>query len=338
MPQIKFFSSVMLFVILVFSSCGISKITPSNVQKVDVIYSNVGLNYGDSAKFQLLASKKSGEKVDVTNHRQLEIIAGRIDFNRETGWLFIHPKPTQPNIKELEFTIKITDKEDIYQQNGTIQLSFEKGVYADARGEKGQGATAESNRLTRVLLRDGKTGRNGEDGLDGGNAENATVHIWLNDGMYFIRVFRSSTSEIFWYQTTNGNNIIVDASGGAAGDGGDGGDGGRGRKGDKKKDLAPGKGGDGGNGGNGGNGGDGAELLVFLHPTAKDIVDNISLLSNGGRAGRGGAAGAGGEGGRPDSGQEKAASGEAGIPGENGIAGKPGKINMTIQEFDFSQF
>lgn len=338
MPQIKLFSSVMLFVILFFSSCGISKITPSNVQKVDVIYSSVGLNYGDSTNFQLLASKKSGEKIDVTNHRQLEISGDRIDFNKESGKLFIHPKPTQPNINVLEFNIKITDKEEVYEQSGKIRLSFEHGVYADARGKKGKGATAESRRLTRVMLRDGRTGRHGEDGLDGEDAAHVTAHIWLDNGMYFIRMHRPSTSETFWYQTTNGNNIVVDASGGAGGNGGDGGDGGRGRKGNKKKDLAPGAGGDGGNGGNGGNGGDGANLTVFLHPSANDIANSLTLISDGGNAGIAGAAGKGGESGKPDSGQEKAASGEAGIPGENGAAGKPGKVNMTIQEFDFSQF
>lgn len=338
MLQNKLIGSFILFAILLLSSCGISKITPSNVQKVDVIYSSVGLNYGDSARFQLLASKKSGEKIDVTNHRQLEISGERVDFNKETGWFFIHPKPTEPNIDKLEFHLKITDKDDVYQQKGVIALSFEKGVYADARGKRGEGATAETNRLTRVLLRDGKTGRNGEDGLDGGDAENLTTHIWLDNGMYYIRMHRANTSETFWYQTTNGDAIVVDASGGDGGNGGDGGDGGRGRKGDKKKDLLPGRGGDGGNGGNGGDGGNGAELTVFLHPSAKAIVDNISLLSNGGRAGRGGAAGVGGESGKPDSGQERAESGEAGISGKNGVAGKPGKTKMTIQDFDFSQF
>src|SRR5690554_7961011 len=90
--------------------------------------------------------------------------------------------------------------------------------------------------------------------------------MWKNEYMYYLRLKQTTSDTVYYYQTTNKDNMVIQATGGNGGRGGDGGNGSRGKKGKKTEDssLQPGVGGDGEDGGNGGNGGKGGSLEVIV--------------------------------------------------------------------------
>lgn len=327
--------SILLFALI---GCSLKPIHIDQVKNIKLIYDEQSpFNYGDTINAKIIALKKNGEELDLSNHRQINFQSNTLNYIAEQQKLYISSKPISKDNTPLAYEIVMTEKDKEKTFKGEVNLNISGSLFVDLRGKAGEDGNNKASRLTRVMLKDGRDGRNGENGDHGENALPLTVHIWKQGQIYFIRSKFEGTDSVYYHKTSNPEGLIIDASGGKGGDGGNGGDGGRGKKGNKSKGFEPGSGGNGGNGGYGGNGGNGAKITVIIHPSAEIITQKINVINQGGRPGLGGAAGQGGQSGKADSGQAQSEEGKAGLVGKAGEPGNSGPSpHIMLKTFDFN--
>lgn len=323
-------------------ACGNSKISIENSQNIVFEYDqNQPLNYGDTLSVAFYNVNLGGEKIDISGSHQLTVYGESINYNQREKLLSIDKRPTQRDVDELLFYTVIKEKGDSVVYPQKIKLDFSGELKVNLKGESGDVGRGRLPRLRPVLLSEGKTGKDADDGVDGEDGLKARVHIWKEDEMYYLRAEDTISGEVWYYQTTNKENILIDVSGGDGGNGGNGGSGSRGAKGKVTgdKSFSPGKGGDGSNGGDGGNGGNGGTVEVIVHENAQDVMASLTIINKGGLAGKGGEAGKPGKGGKGAPGQKDGEDGKPGEEGKDGMAGNDGEPPIIyIEDFDFKKW
>ena len=329
-----------LFLGLITVSCGTNKIQLENIQNIAVEYDKTkAINYGDSVRVDFYSVQLSGERTNISNSFQLEIIGDGLRYERKNNYLYIEKKPFKKDIDRLPFSTTLSKKDDVVTFQHELNLNFSGPLHINVSGEDGDKGRDRMSRLRPALLSDGKDGRDGDNGLHGKDGPSLKVHIWKNEDMYYVRLKQTTSDTVYYYQTTNKDNMVIQATGGNGGRGGDGGNGSRGKKGKKTEDssLQPGVGGDGGDGGNGGNGGKGGSLEVIVHPSAVDVLPTLKILNHGGAAGIAGKAGEPGKAGKPASGQKAVADGKKGKDGKAGLFGENGpQPVIKTEDFNFN--
>lgn len=328
------------FLIVLFTSCGGSKLIVSEIRSLELEYSpGVDMNFGSSFEARIKAMMLNGDEIDVTSHRKMDFVSN--DISKSGGTFTIVRRPTSFDESEVPFSISITDKEESYVQNDTLKMNFRGGISINSSGFDGENGINQKDRGSSWVFRDGKSGENGTNGNPGTPGGNIEARIWKEGELYYMTVTDLTSLSVWRYKTVGSSPLYFDLSGGNGGRGGNGGNGSDGKNGEKDdegKFKRPGDGGNGGDGGDGGNGGDGGIVRVVLHPSASAISAQLQYDLNGGSGGSGGRGGVAGKAGTALSGQAVSANGATGRQGRRGTSGRDGSSNSSIEEFDPSTY
>lgn len=327
-----------LFLLLVLSGCGNSKYrgTPTEIQVIPD--KNAHINYGYTFKLRTFLIYSSGDRKEITGKVGLEINVKDTHNNGEYVTINGYPKSFLSD--SLEVSAVYTKRKFTFSKQAKIPFNYKGDINVQLSAGEGFKGEDGSNGRTALLFRHGKDGDNGTAGGPGENGHDLSVHIYKDESsqLYFIRVTDVTTSMMYYYKTKDlGYGLGFTVAGGYGGSGGDGGSGGSGKDGTQteEKTKSPGSGGDGGSGGAGGHGGDGGTVYVFVHPSAKDFVRQISMVNIGGPGGVGGSGGAGGKAGTPLEGQTANTEGAGGNGGAGGLFGVQGSpIQISVEDFD----
>lgn len=308
-------------------SCGNSKkIEIANIERLYIDYNeSQGINYGSTFGATIIATMNSGEEIDVTRHKRLQISSSQISVASKTQMTIVgHPSTFEDEV--IVTTLTMSDKEDSFSSTDSIALNYRGPITINAQGMDGMDGQDGRNGGTPLI---GRNGRHGDHGLNGANGESGgayTVHAWKEGEEYRLHIENDATNVVWKYKSNTTSECTFNLSGGRGGNGGDGGNGGNGKDGkiNGSKVKYPGDGGNGGNGGHAGSGGNGGSLLVFVHQNAKAFLNTIQIISTGGRSGTGGNAGRAGKGGSGASGQTNGKPGYDGYEGQSSISGSSG--------------
>lgn len=335
---------VFLSLILVFlSSCGsFKKLDISEIRTAYIEYNPIkAINFGSNIEAKVMVIMNDGAEIDVTNNRKLHLVSKDVIRNGSSKEFKIVKHPTLFSDNAANVSIKITDKEQVFQTTDSIRINFKGNMIIDAKGANGQNGITQKNRWSRVLLREGKHGENGTDGTDGQNADSYISNIWLEDHFTHVYIKNQRTNVVWRYKTLAEGTITFNLKGGTGGSGGNGGNGGNGRNGslNNGKYKRPGNGGDGGNGGASGSGGNGGSVQVTIHSNNSQIETKLVYFTNGGHRGNPGKAGKSGKAGTPVAGQTAGRIGRTGITGNSGRNGLDGQTQrIKVKDFDSNQF
>lgn len=326
--------SFVLFSLL--TACGNNKIALENSKDIEIELQKDAFTYGDTVPIKIYNVNPAGKKTDITTSNQIDIKGAFLTFDPLYHNLHLARGPKEFDQKSLDYRVILREGKDSLVYHKKLELDFSAPLTIDLSGMDGESGNDKGSRLRPAILDDGKDGKNAEDGEDGKDASSAMIRIWRKKDLFYIRAEILDSNEVYFYQTSNPANLLIDVSGGNGGDGGDGGNGSRGKKG--KEDREPGDGGDGGNGGDGGDGAKGGNVIVVIHPTASSIEPQLNIINEGGAKGKGGAAGEPGEAGPPASGQPDGVDGEPGKAGEDGKPGTAGPDpHIMIKEFEIPE-
>lgn len=221
------------------------------------------------------------------------------------------------------------------QKNSRIQADF-SGKKGQARLKAKTGVSGIDGALFKGLDgTNGSSGQNGMNGLDGARGNDLQIYYRLvkeecaSDTVLEIEIKNADGAFLAKYHMNRSQQIIqIMANGGNGGTGGEGGNGGRGGNAHLylyPEDKTAGNGGDGGdagNGGIGGNGGDGGSIIVYYTEATEKYLNQLVLMSEGGKGGFGGSPGQVGRGGRAGNGTQS--KGNVGRDGRQGYAGGQG--------------
>ncbi|MGM0478461.1 MAG: collagen-like triple helix repeat-containing protein [Bacteroidota bacterium] len=313
---------LLLGIFYVFTACGNNKIALENSENIEVELKQDSFTYGDTVSMSIFNVSPGGKKTDVSRSHQVELKGEGLCYNNMLQELYILKRPGKFGQKSLDYRVILREDEDSLVYEKQLELDFSAPLTIDLSGADGAHGNDKGSRLRPVLLSNGKNGKDAEDGENGKDASSVKINIWREQEMFYIRAEVLDSNAVFFYQTTNPADLLIDVSGGNGGDGGDGGNGSRGKKG--KDDREPGYGGAGGNGGDGGDGAKGGNVIVLIHPNASSIEPRLNIVNAGGAGGKAGAAGEPGDGGKPAPGQSPGADGEPGQAGETGQPGQSG--------------
>ncbi len=334
--------AIQLIVLCVFffvSACSIFKVN-KKIIAIEIRYdTNVPILYGHSFEINVLAIYSNGKKQEIThkNNCLISVIGGSIN----KGTITIPNYPTTPIRDTILVTANYSLDDQSFSKELKIPYNYLDHLTVSFNGANGLDGTRGKDKGTPLIFRNGNDGATGANGAPGEDGHQLAVYIWKEDAsdLYRIKVNDLITDATYFYTFRDrGFGLKLILNGGRGGNGGDGGDGGTGKDGSisDNKTKEPGNGGNGGNGGTGGNGGNGGSAIIFLHPSAIELQNKISITNLGGESGGPGIAGKAGQAGQPLNGQTPGQTGAEGIhgkSGENGLIGDP--FQLLIEAFEF---
>jgi len=335
--------SILLLSVFLFS-CGTAK--KLNVATISSIYieynAEQNLNFGNEFEGEIIARLIDGNEVKVTHNKKVKFSTTDFVRGSKKNRFIISKSPHSFSDDSLFVTFTYTNKDEVFTSSQSIKLNFKGPLFIDKKGGNGTNGRKGKDRNTPLVYRDGNNGENGTNGTNGSSASDYNVYIWKENDFVFVYVKDIHTGLITTYKCLENAKITLDVSGGNGGNGGKGGDGGKGKDGKitkENKKKRPGNGGNGGNGGDGGNGGNGGSVFVYIHPSAINVQENLTILNYSGLGGKFGAFGSAGLAGQPLPGQSQALNGKNGMNGRKGIDGKSGeRPQINVIEFDFSVY
>lgn len=323
--------------LLLLASCQSEKVLMNNVDSLSLeIDRNAVLNVGNSFSYTAYAQLKTGETRKIKNDALLEFPDNKLkDVGQHKAQILEPLNDFQADTYPYQIGLKIGDYE--VSSLDTLTLNFKGPIAAFWAGNDGANGTQPRASAATLFGRDGLEGRPGGDGRNGEEGRHFTGYLWQSDEELRLLLICDSTGINYCYRSIARDSVIIDLSGGDAGNGSTGGTGGDGKN--AKPGKAAGNGGDGGQGGNGGNGGDGGSLLLFIHPNAYYMNQSIRLINDGGKGGDKGQGGVPGNAGKDKNGSSDAS---AGVKGDQGNAGEDGTDGppLTISKvaFDYTLF
>src|SRR5690554_7379103 len=114
-----------LFLGLITVSCGTNKIQLENIQNIAVEYDKTkAINYGDSVRVDFYTVQLSGERTNISNSFQLEIIGDGLRYERKNNYLYIEKKPFKKDIDRLPFSTTLSKKDDVVTFQHELNLNF----------------------------------------------------------------------------------------------------------------------------------------------------------------------------------------------------------------------
>lgn len=302
------------------------------------VKNNDSLFYGESVQLEFTNIYNNGKRKTFKNRHFRFLKAKVLNGSYENQKVYATLYPDRPNLKFVTVSFEYDSGNGILNKEFKIPLHFNGNLTLNFSGRHGESAKDKGSRVFgSVLTRDGRTGKDGFAGENGGNGNDILVSIWKDQNQsYRLKVTNLENGKLYHYKLQKFDWIKILSKGGNGGNGGDGGPGGDGKDGevDDGKTKSPGDGGQGGNGGKGGDGGNGGNILVYVHPNAKEVMTKIKMENTGGSNGTGGAGGKGGDPGDPLEGQDAASSGASGQNGAQGQMGIPGEqAQIEIKNF-----
>lgn len=326
-----------VFALLLLASCQSDKLLLDNVESLSMETDhNEILNVGNNFSYTIFAELKTGEKRKVKNDALIHFPDEKL---ADAGQHKARINKPLPDFNSTDFGFEIGLKIGSYEVSSpdTLSLNFRGSIAAHWNGKNGANGTQPRASAATLFGRDGLDGRPGGNGRNGEEGRHFTGYLWENNEELRMLLVCDSTGTRYCYRSIQRDSVIVDLSGGDAGNGSVGGTGGNGK--DAKTGKAQGNGGDGGVGGNGGHGGDGGSLLLFIHPNAAYMDHSINLINSGGKGGKPGMGGEPGKAGKAMSGSGSASDGVDGATGEAGKDGSDGPpLTISKVAFDYSLF
>ena len=335
--RIKASFSSLLLVLLITSCNNYSKIEITNIESLSLkVGEGESVNYGLEFNAKVLAHFKNGNAEDISGHPNLTLES---QFFRQTedSKLMLIAKPFSFEDTSYAVHLILVDEFDSVQSKDQVKLNYQGSIVVLPSTFPGQDGIDAQKGGNTLFGRDGADGKQGQNGADGDSGDNYTAHIWKEDNEIKMMLEDDSTGVRCKYKSLSCDSIFINISGANGGNGGKGGDGGNGKDGKsiEKGGKLPGNGGNGGNGGDGGNGGNGGSIIIFLHPNAAHLRENIFVQNHGGNAGMMGLPGLGGDPGATARGQKQGDQGEVGnlgLKGKDGLDGPNPVVSIIAFE------
>lgn len=322
-------------VVFIIASCSMfKKVKVENVDRIFLDYdNNQPINYSTTFEGKVFLEMKTGEQIELPNEKGFKT-SENIDIRNNKEKISIVALPTAFDQEKLPITLTISDKDGMeVTSTDTIYINFKAPLSPYFSSQSGVSGSNGKNGSGKDKRGDGNFGEHGDNGTNGLAANNFDIWVWRVDSMYYFHVFDRNTLQVMRYQVFGKQKFDFYATGGHGGNGGNGADGRDGTV-SGSTSVQPGNGGNGGDGGHAGNGGNGGSVSIYIHPSAADIQNFISVKNYGGSAGEPGKAGVGGKGGTSAAGQGLSRPGYNGRKGNFGMNGLNGTLIIVVQEFD----
>ena len=214
--------------LLLLASCGTSNNYIENkLISFELEYDKEkSLNFGDSVDVRIIADLVKREKDDITGSPYLSVISNDIDFVNDSIWV-ITKRPSNFAHNKVLVNLSYQEKSTSFKKQLAIKLNFNSEIKANIQSPYGKDGDA-GGPITKKIAKykeDGSRGYNGYNGYNGDPGKSYSGYLWIEHDTVRLLIEDELKRIKYCFQSTNKDQLFINAKGAKGGNGGNGSDG-----------------------------------------------------------------------------------------------------------------